>query len=216
MAAPRILRLALALVATAAVACGKPTLVGSQGAAGPQITTPTPDQRGQLGTHDLAGTADRPGIDLVPIHVPAFIFGHAYMDPAIQPGSRVLAGAVRTTDRLTVTALPSASGTVAVDLLELSPPGHRWGERMIPAERDMFRSFASDRTLGDVLVIVDDVKVLQGPDPLPMTAYRWDRSAVEAYAACGIPDRLIETCTDTFYMAAEMVIVGSGGTGRGF
>jgi hypothetical protein len=217
VAARRIFRLALALVAMAAVACGKPTLVGSQGPTGRPTAVPTvPDQVGQLGIAGPSDASDGPGVDLVPIHIPAFIFGYAFQDPAVQPGSRVLAGGVPVNDRLVVKALPSAGGTVAVDLLELSPPGHRWGERMIPAEREMFRSFASDRTLGDVLVIVDDVKVLRRPDPVQMTAYRWDRSAVESYAACGIPDQLIEACTDAFYMAAEMVVVGRGRPASGF
>ncbi len=170
---------------------------------------------GGSGVGSNAGGIGHPGVDLVPLHIPTFVFGDAVADPAIQPASRELAGAVSVTRRLQVLALPSGSGTAAVDFLEISPPKHLWGEQMIPAERGLFRAFAADSALGGALVIVDDVQVTGGPDPLPMMAYRWERADVEAYAACGIPDREIEGCTQAFYMAAESVLVGLYGNQRG-
>jgi len=227
VAASRAVRLVLGLVTVAAVGCGAGSSLeakdaGPTGAAGNHVRggvssmSPSPDPLSGLGLTGPGGIDPRPGVDLVPINVPQFIFGYAITDPSVQPGTLALAGRVHSTSRLAVTALPSPTGTAALDFLELSPPGHRWGELMIPAERALFRAFAANPSLGGALVIVDDVKVLKGTDPVPITAYRWDRAAVEAYARCGIPDRLIESCTDAFYLAAEMLLVrpfrGSLGT----
>jgi hypothetical protein len=214
-----------AVAAVVAVACGQGagTFGGSSGskdlkgskATGVPDATTKPKALDEFGLGGGSSDTGHPGVDLVPLHVQAFIFGDAVVDPAVQPGSRTLADTISGTKRLRVVALPSADGTAAVDFLEISPPGHLWGEQMIPAERLLFRSFAADAALGDALVVVDDVQVDGGPDPLPMTAYRWDRADVEAYARCGIPDREIEGCTDAFYMAAEMILVGQFGTQRG-
>jgi hypothetical protein len=214
----RLLFAVTAVAAVVTVACGQGADRTFAGSDASRAAGENPKSLQQVGLGDGSAGAVRethPGVDLLPLHVPAFVFGDAVVDPAIQPGSRTLAGAFSVTKRLRVVALPSPDGTAAVDFLEISPPGQLWGEQMIPAERLLFKSFAADASLGDALVIVDDVQVDGGPDPLPMTAYRWDRAAVEAYARCGIPVRKIEGCTDAFYVAAEMVVVGQFGTQRG-
>ena len=87
---------------------------------------------------------------------------------------------------------------------------------MIPAERHLFAEFAADRSLGDWLIVVDDVIVTGGKDPVPLTAYRWPRSIVEQYASCGIPMSLqIEDCTHDFYGGGETVFVIRSGNNVG-
>ena len=63
------------------------------------------------------------------------------------------------------------------------------------------------------MVIVDDVNVRGGVDPVPLTAYLWPRSALTAYATCGIPDIGIDPCTDAFYVKAFMLLVSAGTNG---
>jgi hypothetical protein len=151
------------------------------------------------------------GVDLVPIHIPMVVFGQPAPAPQIQPPSQVLAVMIRGSARLKVQALPSPEGTTAVDLIETSTPSQRWGGVMIPAERAMFSAFAADRSLGQWLVIVDDVSVEQGRDPIPTTAYRWQRSDVEAYARCGISRAfVIDSCTDAFYQLSQMQLITAG------
>jgi len=149
------------------------------------------------------------GVDLVPLHIPAFIFGSPTLRPKLQAGSLALVVAAGKHPRLRVLALPSPSGTVAVDFLETSPPGHHWGEELFPAERSVFRAFARDPSLGRFLVVLTDVETDGTPDPIPLTAYRWERRDVERYAACGIPNRAIDACTSAFYERADTRIVNA-------
>ena len=86
---------------------------------------------------------------------------------------------------------------------------------MWPALRKVFAAFAADPSFGEWLVIVDDVKVEGGPDPVPLTAYRWPRAAVEAYAECGIPPDGIDDCTSQFYRTPEVIFVIPLGQPRG-
>jgi hypothetical protein len=160
---------------------------------------------------DPAGT----GVDLVPLHIPTFIFGEPTSTPVIQVETKEMVARLGTRRRLEITGLPSAEGTPAVDFLEHSPPGHRWGEVMFPAERALFRAFARDRRLGEYLVVLTDVDVNGTPDPIPLTAYRWDRRAVESYDACGIPDSEIDACTTTFYAKADTRIINGAAFVRG-
>jgi hypothetical protein len=197
------------LLLGAACGVGSP----SQGVAG---------QAGQQGNPQLIG--DREGIDeilgggqsgeslpggvsLVPLSIPQYIFGGPIAFPKIQPGSSHLAGLPSQSERLVVRPLPSADGIAAVDLVESSKTKDRWGEVMTPAQRIMFRAFAADPSLGDILVIVDDVKVTDGPDPIPLTAYRWNRVDVERYARCGIPSKGIDACTVSFYATPDTLYV---------
>jgi hypothetical protein len=160
------------------------------------------------------------GVDLVPIHVNAFIYGVPTMHPVIHSGTSTLAHVVAARDRLTVVGLPSAKGTAAIGFLETSPQGHLWGEALFPAERSVFRAFAANPSSGDFLVVLTDVEVLDGPDPVPLTAYRWAREDVEAFASCGIkprrPNHGVDACTAAFYARADTRIVQGGGTIRGF
>jgi hypothetical protein len=118
--------------------------------------------------------------------------------------------------RLKITPLPSTDGTVALGFQETSTVKDHWGGVMIPAERKLFARFASDITLGKWLIVVDDVHVTDGKDPVPLTAYRWPRSAVEAYFACGIPPQfVIDDCTHSFYGASEIVFLFKPGIDAG-
>jgi hypothetical protein len=210
-------------VAVASVACTTPALQtgddvgavvprpGDQQASGQAPANGAPG--GQLpgrGTEPV-GT----GVDLVPLHIPTFVFGDPTLTPVVQQETKSLVALLGSRDRLEIMGLPSAGGTPAVDFLEHSPAGHRWGEVMFPVERALFRAFARDRSLGDHLVVLTDVDVHGTPDPIPLTAYRWDRSAVESYAACGIPDSKIDACTTTFYAKADTRIINGAAFVRG-
>jgi hypothetical protein len=201
----RIRIVVLLMVAGAAAACTTPKIVDPDvGAGGPgNQALPAPvDARGV-------------GVDLVPLRIPVFIFGSPTTAPKVQAGSEVLVGVAGTHDRLEVRALPSGRGTAAVDFLETSTPTDHWGEVMFPAERTIFRTFARNRSLGSYLVMLTDVDVIQGPDPIPLTAYRWARADVEAYAGCGIPDMVIDACTQLFFMHADTRIVSTANLYRG-
>ncbi len=195
----RALAFALPLCALLA-ACSTPRIVGDDEPARAPARSPRPITV---------------GVDLVPLHIPAFIYGSPTIRPRIQAGSVALVGAAGKHPRLRVLALPSPTGTVAIDFLETSPPGHMWGEELFPAERLVFRAFARDQRLGRFLVVLTDVEVHGTPDPIPLTAYRWSRRDVELYAACGIPDRAIDACTTTFYGRADTRIVNAGKYLRG-
>ena len=81
---------------------------------------------------------------------------------------------------------------------------------ILPAERRLFSRFAWDPTLGSWLVVVDDVRVRGGPDPVPMTGYRWPRSAVEGFARCGITPRVLDPCARAFFRSSQMWVGGAG------
>ncbi|MGH2572118.1 MAG: hypothetical protein ACRDGU_01280 [Actinomycetota bacterium] len=151
-----------------------------------------------------------PGVSLVPLSIPEFIFGPATAVAEVQPPSWTLAGLIPKHRKLTVRPLPSGQGTSAINLIEVSTFEERWGRLMTPAQRTIFAAFAEDEDLGEWLVIVNDVEVTDGPDPVPLTAYRWTRVAVEAYALCGIPPSEIDDCTRAFYHSSETMLVGVG------
>jgi hypothetical protein len=135
----------------------------------------------------------------------------------VQGATENLAATVATHKRLKLTPLPSTEGTVALAFEEFSSGKQQWGGVMIPEERKLFGRFASDTRLGEWLIVLDDVIVSDGADPIPLTAYRWPRSAVEAYAACGIPPQfVIEDCTHAFYSASDtMYVMRGSGTSAG-
>jgi hypothetical protein len=93
----------------------------------------------------------------------------------------------------------------------------------VPAQRTIFRAFDADPTMGDWLILLVDISVHGLFDPVPLTAYRWDRSEVEAYVACGIPTTGLaldglDPCTQDFYRSANVVVfrfsVGPPGPNR--
>ena len=178
------------------------------------IRTPPSSPLATAAARSGSNTADPPdeGVDLFQVSIPTWVFGRAIPSPTSQRGSEALADVAPVSPRLRVSALPSGAATAAVYVLEESPRGHRWGELMIPAERTMFRAFAADPSLGEWLVVVDDVHVLWGVDPIPTTAYRWNRNDVEAYAQCGIPPKAIDRCTHEFYAKPQMVLIGGVGS----
>jgi hypothetical protein len=136
------------------------------------------------------------------------LFGPALDHASVQPGTLRLKSLISRHPRLRVTALPSSLSTVALGLQEKASGKQRWGGVMIPQERRVFLLFAQDPSLGDWLIMITDVEIRKGPDPIPIVAYRWARADVEAYAKCGIPQSLIiDPCTDAFYRAPEVTIV---------
>jgi hypothetical protein len=106
-------------------------------------------------------------------------------------------------------ALKSTDGTAAVILVERSVH-QRWGRLLIPAERRVFGAFAKNSKLGDWLILMTDYQIYGEADPVPITVYRWNRSDVEAYAACGIQPTGFDHCTDDFFRSADMIILSFG------
>jgi hypothetical protein len=158
------------------------------------------------------GQAPPGGEVFVAVPSPRYLFGPQFPSAAVTPASQRAERTVGTHARLKVEPLPSTPATVALALQE-SVSGHeQWGEVMIPAERKLFASFAGDSSLGDWLILLTDVEVSGGPDPVPLTAYRWDRGSVEAFAACGIPPTGFNICTDRFFGAALIQMLISSGT----
>jgi hypothetical protein len=205
--APRTLQLAglaaaVVVVAPILAACSTPRIstVGDQAAAPSPSASMTP-----IGV----------GVDLAPLHVPAFIFGSPTSTPMVQPESAALVHDAGSHRRLQVRALPSGPGTAAIDFLETALAGHPWGDVMLPVERTVFKTFARQRSLGNYLVMLTDVDVQKGPDPIPITAYRWSRADVEAYARCGIPDLGFNPCTDAFFLKGNSRIISTINLYRG-
>jgi hypothetical protein len=131
----------------------------------------------------------------------------------VQPGTVKLQGTIAKHDKLAITPLPSTKDTAAIGLQETAGPTDHWGYLLTPALRAMFKTFADDTSFGAWLIVVDDVIVLGGPDGVPLTAYRWPRTVVEAYASCGIPPAGLDTCTNRFYQDGEEVyLIRSGQT----
>jgi len=186
---------------------------GTQSSDAQSPPRPTPEQLAQWG--GLAVIA-QPYIQYL-FAPPEVVSGKSQAPPTdVRPSTLRLLNAVTPNRRLKLTPLPSTDGTVALAFQETTAFRQRWGGVMIPAERHMFAQFAADRSLGNWLIVVDDVIVTGGKDPVPLTAYRWPRSAVEQYAKCGIPMSLvIEDCTHGFYGNAETVFVIRSGNNVG-
>jgi hypothetical protein len=209
---------AAALVLLVAAACSVPNAPavapGEQGAAIPGLQGDVPGRPAQLGAPVDTGTA---GVTLIGVIVPPVsVFGPELATVSVQPGTRALMESMSglAGPRLEVYPLPSPDGTAALAIRELSRGAARWGSRSTPAQRAVYSRFARDSSLGAWLVVVTDVAVLDGPDPVPLTAYRWPRAAVEAYASCGIPAvgrgvpwERIDPCTDRFFLDAQTVLV---------
>jgi hypothetical protein len=189
------MRRALVVLLVAGVACSGPTV---------HVVTPrynADTARGERapvsGTSILADTASA-GFDRNDLVGP------------IQAASRSLVRVVPHSNDLEVHALHSPTNEAAVEVRETDHGSQRWGRLMIPAERTIIGEFARDQSLGGWLVIVDDVRVPGGVDPVPLTGYRWTRAAVESYARCGIPTRAIDACTSQFYLRSQMWLMPVG------
>jgi len=182
----------------------------------PAAAAPQPVQPG--GASQVAGFAAiaQPTFQYI-FAPPSVVLGQVPAPPTVkQPSSLALQALVEGHKRLEVTPLPSTDGTVALAFVETSTVSVRWGAVMIPAERKLFARFATDASLGNWLIVIDDVKVTDGRDPVPLTAYRWPRKDVEVYSDCGIPPQfVIDKCTDAFYGASETVLLYKPGNEAG-
>jgi hypothetical protein len=188
--------LALAVVALVAlgVACG----TTSPTKALPPIPSPSPNK--------VLADVISPGLD----H--GYVFSHAGAPPVdFQKASTTLVGLIHRPDGLHVAALESTKSSAAVFLVE-DDPNVPWGTLLRPALRTIFEQFAANRSMGDWLIVLDDVIVHRVADPVPLTAYRWSRAQVAQYVACGIPDEGQNDCSKTFYVQALTVILQKGST----
>lgn len=156
------------------------------------------------------------GEAFVAVPFPMTLFGPPLKAASVQPGTLKLKNLILTHPRLRVTALASSHQTVALGLQEKASGDQSWGEVMIPEERRLFQRFAKDASLGKWLIVITDVDVTDGPDPVPLVAYRWTRTDVEAYGKCGIPQSTtVDACTDIFYRAAQVLFLMHQKTGQG-
>jgi len=190
------MRRALVVMLLAGVACSGPTI---------HIAPPR--------SHGDASTSARPSVTTggsTALSDALAGFDRNDLVGPIQPASVSLARMVRRARDLQIQALHSPSGEAAVEVRETDRASERWGRLMIPAERTIIARFAGDASLGSWLVIVDDVLVRGGKDPVPLTGYRWTRTDVESYAKCGIPARAIDSCTSDFYAKSQMWLMPVG------
>lgn len=190
----------IVMLALAGIVVG--VLVGTGGGAGESAPGPGAT---------VAVAAKPPGGDAVaPMqHERKYIFGQLQPPAQIRDSSLRLLEVIEDHQRLSAVALESTLDTSAVILIEQSP-SRPWGELATPAQREMFRAFAEDPSLGRWLIVLVDIEVYGLFDPVPLTAYRWDRDAVEAYATCGIPatglpQDGLDACSLDFYRAADVV-----------
>lgn len=137
----------------------------------------------------------------------------------VRPGSEALARAVEGlglgTEGLEVESLETTPDASGVFLYEDGTDA-AWGSLLSQGQPAVFRSFHDEPALGQWLILVTDVVVYRLEDPIPPTAYRWDRAAVDAYAACGMPADPADSCRQEFFRAADTVVLKfSGAPGRG-
>jgi hypothetical protein len=195
----RSLKLTIALtvaLGALAVACG----TGTANRAIPPIPSPSVNR--------VLADVISPGLD----H--SFVFGKASQPVDLQPGSKQLTGMVHPAKGLFVSALLSTKDSVAILLVEDNPKVKIWGTLLRPAQHTVFEQFAANPAMGDWLILLDDV-VVHGPrDPVPLTAYKWPRAAVEQYVACGIPESGQNPCSKVFYLQAATVILMKSGAHR--
>lgn len=186
----------MGLVLLAAACGGSNSPARSLPTAGPPVPA-TPAINGVPPAYAIAPNTDKPVLETV-----------AKPQVAIQPGSVKVLKALPTVDHLHVAALKSSTGSVAILLVE-EPSEAAWGSLYRPVERDIIKQFAADKSLGEWLIILADVIVSgAGPDPVPMTAARWDRDQVDQFVKCGIPPGADSNdCSTTFFAAARTVVV---------
>jgi hypothetical protein len=198
----------VAFIAFVGVACGpadRPVVATSEQASQDGARGAAQDLEGILQGGESVPEGEPVGVRAATPAGAVFIFGAPSATVSAQPASLRLAEVVPAHRSLEVRALASGEGIAAVYLKEVSKVKQRWGRLMTPALRMIFAAFVDDTDKDPWLVIVDDVEVTDGPDPIPITAYRWAREVVESYAACGIPPEGIDACTATFYSSSEMV-----------
>jgi hypothetical protein len=128
---------------------------------------------------------------------------------AYTPATRQLADLAATVPGVGTMGLKSTPDSVAV-LVQEADPEVAWGTRLDAAERKMYETFASDKTMGDWFILVADVLV-QGADPIAPTAYRWTRQQVQDYVTCGIPETGRNDCSDAFYREADVIVLAAQG-----
>jgi hypothetical protein len=198
----------LAFIVFTAVACGsadRPAVAPSEDARLDRSEAGARDLEGILGGTQSVSEGGPVGVRAATPSGAVFIFGAPSATVSAQPASLRLAEVVPPHRSLEVRPLASGDGIAAIYLKEVSKVKQRWGRLMTPALRMIFAAFVEDTDKDPWLVIVDDVEVTDGADPIPITAYRWAREVVEAYAACGIPPEGIDACTAAFYSSSEMV-----------
>jgi hypothetical protein len=154
--------------------------------------------------------SESPGISvdmLAPTLERNYVFERGRPPVDFQPGSTTMVDLLPKVPGLHVAALKSTKDSVAIFMIE-DDPNAAWGALLLPAEKTVFERFAEDPTLGDWLMLVDDV-IIPGPkDPVPVTAYRWARADVEQYVTCGIPKPGTQNdCSNIFFRIARTVIL---------
>jgi hypothetical protein len=154
--------------------------------------------------------SESPGISvdvLAPTLEQNYVFERGTPAVDFQPGSTTMVDLLPKTPGLHVAALKSTKDSVAIFMIE-DDPKVAWGALLLPAEKTVFERFAGDPTLGDWLMVVDDVIVPGPKDPVPVTAYRWARADVEQYVTCGIPKPGTQNdCSNIFFRIARTVIL---------
>jgi hypothetical protein len=190
----------MGLVLLAAACGGSNPPARSLQTAGPALPA-TPAINGVPPAYAIAPNTEKPVLEAV-----------AKPQVAIQPGSVRVLKALPAVDHLHMAALKSSAGSVAIVLVE-EPSRAAWGSLYRPVERDIIKRFAADTSLGEWLIILADVIVSgAGPDPVPMTASRWDRDQVDQFVKCGIPPATESNdCSKTFFAVARTVVVALPG-----
>ena len=134
----------------------------------------------------------------------------------VLPGSITLANMTARIPDMVTTGLPSTEGAAAVMLIETATPASVWGVQLVKAEVEVFKTFAATRSMGDWLILVTDVNIQGGQDPVPATGYRWSRDQVVRYVGCGIPATGSNACKSAFFSEARSVVLSpQGGAPRG-
>jgi hypothetical protein len=134
----------------------------------------------------------------------------------VQSGSVTLANMTAKIPSMVTTGLASTQGATAVMLVERATDQAVWGTQLLKAENDVFRTFAATSSMGDWLVMVTDVDVTNGQDPVFPTGYRWTRAMVDQYVKCGIPASGSNDCKSAFFRLAQSVVLApQGGAPRG-
>jgi hypothetical protein len=129
---------------------------------------------------------------------------------AYTASTRTLADLAATVPGLGTMGLKSTPDSVAVLMVE-NDPSVPWGTRLDAAERKDYQKFAADKSMGDWFILVADVQISGGLDPIAPTAYRWTRQEVDDYVACGIPATGQNECSTTFYRAADVIVLAAQG-----
>jgi hypothetical protein len=124
--------------------------------------------------------------------------------------SRDLANLASTVPGIGTMGLKSTPDTAALLMVE-DDPNVDWGTRLLAAERKTFETFAQDKGMGEWLIVVADVVVRDGADPIAPTAYRWTRQQVQDYVDCGIPQTGRNDCSSAFYRAASTIVLAPQG-----